>query len=386
MAASSAAMAQSASATPNNSQTPAMLDMNDVSVLFPLPQPADWNTLPQAATVGAHGELLPRAFVERLPTLLQGVKNSNLYADIYAMGFRIDPCFTEGPPPVRCQPQIRMVWQPLLKVDDTTSTIDVTLHTFYQLTEQEFAALVRELRNLKASVVPSTGNTPLSVNPILQNEGPRGEYRKKLFEILYSFTGRTRLTRITFMPLFGRETVWFFGGVDIRDGEFTSIRIPRLKDGENTLQQFANVILPDPTSFKGGIFPAPQDPENLNVLLTDSSKLTSENEEEIVSAVRAAFRFENPQLHNPGTVDCVSCHAAQPAKAWALRQYPSLNLEQMLAQNIYRNADNNLQNPSPLLDRTNVVRIFGYFTEKPFVAQRVINESSEVVNYIRQNY
>lgn len=367
-------------------QQPAALDMNDVSVLFPLPSPGDWDTLPQAATAAAQGELLPREFVERLPTLLQGVKNSRLYADIYAMGFRIDPCFTEGPPPARCQTQIRMVWQPLLKLGDTTSTVDVTLHTFYQLTEDEFASLVQQLRVLKGSVTSPSEMVPLSVSPILQREGPRGEYRKKLLEILYTFTGRARLSRITFMPLFGRETVWFFGGVDIKDGELTSIRIPRLKDGENTLQQFANVILPEPTSFKGGIFPAPEDEENLNILLTDSSKLNAENEEDIIRAVRAAFRFENPQLHNPGTVDCVSCHAAQPAKAWALRQYPALNLEQTLAQNIYRNADNNLQNLSPLLDRTNIVRIFGYFTDKPFVAQRVINESSEVVNHIRQNY
>lgn len=364
----------------------AVLDMNDVSVLFPLPEPAHWNTLPQAGTEAAHGTLLPRAFVERLPTLLQGVKNSILYSDIHAMGFRIDPCFTEGHAPAKCQTQIRMVWQPLIKLGDKTSTIDVTLHTFYQLSETEFSQLVQKFRALKANQTQISEQSPLTVHPVLQREGPQGEYRKKLLEILYEFTGRERLSRITFMPLFGRETVWFFGGVDIRDGEFTSIRIPRLKEGENTLQQFANVILPDPTSFKGGIFPAPQDEENLNLLLTDSTKLKPENEEDIIRSVRAAFRFENPKLHNPGTVDCVSCHTAQPVKAWAIRQYPALNLEQSLSQNIYHNAENNLQNPSPLQDRTNIVRIFGYFTDKPFVAQRVINESSEVVNYIKQNY
>lgn len=363
------------------------LDLNDVSILFPLPKADAWSALPQASSAGMHGVLLPADYVNRLPMLLQGVKNSVLYPDLRAVGLRVDPCFMEGLAPVRCQPQIRMIWQPLILVNGKTSTLDVTLHSFYRLKAEEFAALVTELKNLKQSLAePAPEPAALGVHPRLLAEGPDGNFARKLLSILYRYTGRGNLSRITFMQLFGRETVWIFGGVDIQGGKFTAIGIPRLEPGKNTLQQFTNLVLPDPAWFRGGLFPAPESGENLNILIEDSRKLAPEHEEEIIAAVRSAFRFENPRLHNPGTVDCVSCHAAQPARAWAVRQYPWLNLEQTNADSIYYDSANNLRNLSPLQDRTNIVRMFGYFADQPFVAQRVINESAEVVNYLRRNY
>ena len=88
-----------------------------------------------------------------------------------------------------------------------------------------------------------------------------------------------------------------------------------------------------------------------------------------------------PKLHNPGTVDCVSCHVAQPAKIWAMRQYPWLQLDNVSRDIIY-NSKLNIRNMSPMQMHTNIVRAFGYFMNQPFVAQRTINESAEVVNYL----
>jgi hypothetical protein len=131
--------------------------------------------------------------------------------------------------------------------------------------------------------------------------------------------------------------------------------------------------------------PAATDSENLNILVGDSRKLAPENEQDIIAAVKSAYRFENPNSHNPGTVDCVSCHVAQAAKTWALRQYPWLQMD-ILHQNEIYSSDRDLRNLSPMQPHTNILRTFGYFMNRPFVAQRTINESAAVIKYINENF
>lgn len=356
------------------------LDLNDVSVLLPLPSASEWSLLPKADTVANRGVLLPKSIVvEKIPTLLQMVHNESLYQHIYSVGFRIDPCFHEGPAPVKCKTQIRMIWQPLLKRGEQTFTTDVTLHTFYELTAEDFKKLIQEIKQLKLQASVSTDGEALLVNPVLKTEGLRGPYYNKLMAIIYQYIGQENLSRITFMQLFGGETVWFFGGIDIKNNEITRITIPRINAA---VQQFANTMT---TTFKGGIAPAPKQADNLNIVLADSNILDQTKEEDIINVVKSAFKFENPNLHNPGTLDCVSCHVAQPVKVWALNKFPQLNLDSVSREFIYT-ADSNLLNTSPMQGNTNIARIFGYFENQPIAAQRVINESAEVVKYLKTNY
>ncbi|MEQ1723386.1 MAG: hypothetical protein ABL930_09440 [Pseudobdellovibrio sp.] len=356
------------------------LDLNDVTLLLPLPIASEINLLPVANTEAALGALLPKSIVvEKIPTLLQLTPNETLYPLLHAVGFRVDPCFKEGSDAsVKCKTQIRVVWQPLTTKGDKVSSIDVTLHTFYELSESQFQSLVTELKQLKLHATVSTDNIPLLVNPVLRKEGLNGPYYKKLLAIFYKYIGEINLSRITFMQLFGGETVWFFGGIDIKNAEVTRITIPRI---HNTIQQFANTLT---TSFRGGIAPAPKQADNLNIFLGDSSQLTLANEEDIIKAAKAAFKFENPKLHNPGTVDCVSCHLAQPVRVFAMKEFPQLNLDLLGTDFIY--TGENLLNNSSLQNNTNVARIFGYFEDQPITTQRVINESAEVVKYIEANY
>ena len=67
------------------------LDLNDVSVLFPLPGNDQWSLLPAGETEAAKGQLLPKSYVTQLPVLLQGTENEKLYPSLRAVGFRIDP-------------------------------------------------------------------------------------------------------------------------------------------------------------------------------------------------------------------------------------------------------------------------------------------------------
>jgi hypothetical protein len=295
------------------------------------------------------------------------------------VGLRIDPCFNEQVGPVKCEKQIRLVWQPLKIIDSIVTTTDASLHSFYRLSDAEFEILTNELKSITENYPDrAKGQTYLQINPILKKEGLTGSYFQKLTQIIERFTGESQLTRITFMQLSGSGDVWIFGGFNIQNHQMIPIQIPRLNKA--LTQEFRNSAAPSPFWFLGGMYPQPKQAVNLNILVQDSRKLSPENETEIIEATRAAFQFENPKLNNPGTVDCVSCHVAQPAKAWAMKQYPWFNLDQQLAGDIYESSENDIRNGSPMQIHTNILRSFGYFMNRPFVAQRTINETSEVVN------
>ena len=367
------------------------LNLNDISVLLPLPETDKWNTLFQPEQTGARGALLPRSYIiEHIPTLLQFTENAKLYPDLRVIGFRIDPCFTEGRGPVKCKQQIRFVWQPLNIVDEKTQTVDVALHSFYELNDLEFKKLIQQLKDLKQthSELDQTANTALSVHPVIFQQGLEGSYNQELQKIILSYVGQQNLSRITFMQLFANETVWFFGGIDIlSDGSIKKISIPRINF---TLQQFINSAPPAraSTSFLGRIFPVPdQKEDNINILLSDSRLLDARSEKEIVESVKSAYKMENPSLHNPGTLDCVSCHAAQPARIWAETNFANFDYSD-LSKIVYKPSPTgqNLVNVSPLKNLTNIVRIFGYFDDKPIVTNRAINETNEAVYVIQNNY
>lgn len=358
------------------------LDLSDVSILFPLPKTESWNQLPSGKSPAKFGELLPLSIFKQLPQLLSLAPNERIYSAMHVVGVRVDPCFHEGPTPLKCHAQIRMVWQPLADDAGETSTFDAAIHTFYDLTTDEFKDLLNSLQQHKSSHTQSTEFKPLGINPILKSAGLESDYYKNLIKIIFQFTGEKKLSRVTFMQLFMNGNIWEFGGFDISNSSLKPINIPRINA---FTQKFKNSASPRPIWFNGGMAPEPQDVENLNILTRDSRVLAPQNEAEIIEATKSAFKFENPTLHNPGTVDCVSCHIAQSAKIWSMRQYPWLNLDVVSKNEIYA-SDRDIRNLSPMQIHTNILRSFGYFMDIPFVAQRTINESAEVIKYINSNF
>jgi hypothetical protein len=94
-----------------------------------------------------------------------------------------------------------------------------------------------------------------------------------------------------------------------------------------------------------------------------------------------SLQFENPKTHNPGTIDCVSCHIAQATHLWVEKNFKTDLWSQELKPHQYQsslNLKNNSINPS----HTNRVRSFGYFEDEPIFSQRVINESAEVIKLL----
>lgn len=364
-------------------------DLYDVSVLLPLPPVDAVDRLPGPLSDAQFGPLLPKAIYDQLPPLTVENKET-IWKDLRLVGFRVDPCFAEGLGPFKCRAQVRMVWQPVrvktFERDGVTQKYvgadDAAMHTFYELNRDEFEVLLSKMVGMKKRSGQAK-DRPLLVHPVLAKEGLTGPYFKELWNLVLAFTGENRMSRVTFMQVSAGENMWVFGGFDLASGKLVEMEIPRVSKMKS--QAFLNNSLPRPFWFNGGIFPEPQDEENLNILTRDSRKLTQADEESVIAAVKAAVRFENPNKHNPGTVDCVSCHVAQAARIWSMRQFPWLMLDQVHKDEFFV-FNRDLTNTSPMQPHTNVVRAFGYFENRPIVAQRTINESAAVIDYLEKNF
>jgi len=356
------------------------LEISDVSILYPLPEIGDWQDL---ISVQDAPELLPYSVFD-LAKFLINQPNDRTYPTLHVVGARVDPCFTEGTGPVRCQPQIRFVWQPLVKSDQGTSTIDASVHLFFHLSEEELRELVNSLRSLRRDQ-PSTPTTTLGVHPILAAQGLKGPYARELRRLFLKTVEGKKIQRMTFMKLKGVDDMWFFGGFDLKNGQYQPIRIPLL---DNVVEQeFINsmAMRPRPAQFQGGIFPAADVEPSMELIARDSLYAEDLTEEQIRSMVRSIASFENPQNHNPGTLDCVSCHLTRAMLTWADRRFPVWNLQLEYQKAKYQSTDFDLTDWGDLKAQTNVLRMFGYFEQTPLVAPRTLNESVEVVKFLKDD-
>lgn len=356
---------------------------HDVSVLFPLPEEIGTDPLLRPDSMGKDGILIPQNLFDALPVLAFPADNRELRRAMRAVGIRLDPCFPGGgPPPQQCRAQIRIVWQPLvLDPRGRVTTVDVALHSFYDLTHEEFRRLKQDLFNIKGSFPSFDASAPLGVHPLLMKEGVKSPFLERFQDLILSWTGEKRLSRLTFMQLAGGGVTWIFGGFDRTTTGFQRLLIPRIG---SVVQAFFNRADPaDHFSFSD-LRPTPQGSDVLNRLVLESSGVDPEKDRtQIIESVIAANRIENPDFHSPETMDCVSCHVAQPARLWAVRTFPALRLDQLGAPFAYRSTFN-LSNLSPVRENTKNTRAFGYFESDVALSQRTINESAAVARYLNE--
>ncbi|WP_374029712.1 hypothetical protein [Bdellovibrio bacteriovorus] len=157
------------------------------------------------------------------------------------------------------------------------------------------------------------------------------------------------------------------------------IKIPRISRGA---QAFVNFAVPSDHFERGFISPEATGEDSFSKVIIDSDKMKVGNEELLHKELRAIYRIENPHDFNPENMDCASCHVAQIARVWLERNRADLKIENLWSQHAYKNAAHSLENVSPALKNTQIIRAFGYFGEEAAISQRVINESAEVADAV----
>ncbi|AKU95973.1 hypothetical protein AKJ09_02637 [Labilithrix luteola] len=355
---------------PVNPGDPGDLDLSDVSVLFPLSTTE--NRMWKASDEAAYGALLPPAILAKLPPLLptRGGPPGSLDT-LRVVAMRLDPCFPSiALAPDGCRAQVRLVLQ-LVSDGAKVSAEDAAVHVFYELPTSELDALVAQLLDLKKQAGVNSTRKPLGVHPALAAETNGGPFTDGLRKAVFARIGAARLVRVTTMSVVQAGFQWRFEGFEVSDAaKGTTSPIDIAKAGIAS-QEFVG-------SRPETILPAAATDDDIHGLFVGADGVRPA-QADLDSGARAALRIENPKTRDVETTSCASCHAAGPALR---RAENTFGVSVVDAPEAYQNADFDLSTPFAGTE-TNQIRAFGWFFTQPQVSARVVNDSAEVVSFLR---
>lgn len=377
----------------------APVEMNDVSVLFPLADHADEADGYLAAwDDGRGGKLFPQLtytsgtsipdFVAEMtvgkPLSAPSFEPGLDYGGLRMVSFRVDPCAGVAGPisePDSCQNQLRIVFQPLYLDPIAVAATDDGVHASYSLTREELVSLVGELTNLRQAQGADDDRGPLRVHPLLAMQGLHGPYAKGLRAIVTKYAGQQNLTRFTRFVGGSSHSSWTFESyVVAADGRATPTSIPTL-DPSIFGDTFA---VPGPRDLESNGTLSTTSSDNIQLLVTRSKAMVA-RETDQRKAFGAAVRVLNPDVHSSATIDCVSCHLAGPAASLtggALGLSMEASPDVFSADPAFISAEQ-MRSVTPVRpDKDLNVHMLGYLVRDPMIATRVINETAAVVTYL----
>ena len=346
--------------------------LNDVTYLYPLPEHAHRIFL---RSIENH---VSNEILNDLPRLSVRHEKEVLNKMIYAVAIRIDPEFN----------QIRVVWQPITNgPQNKITTLDMALHSFYQLSTHEFRNLLQEIISWKQKYsIDTNSSSPLNIHPAFyqKSEKENSQVIIDLNELFFKYCRYDNTIKVTAMVLRGANDMWAFMGFDIDrlSQKRSPIVIPRT--ASSTAQRFVNQAVPALFFENAIISPLAfnYQEDSLENFVQKAIQMPQLTEDEVLKYLNISNRFENPHLHNTNSLDCVSCHIAQPAREWIFRNiHQNLTSRQDMAF-IYQNAHHNLTNLSAEILNTSQIRGLGYFGRNIAISQRVIHESAEAADYL----
>ncbi len=339
---------------------------SDVTFLVPL-SASDATMANLAKSRGRYGVLVPRGHFDNIAAtapLTVVDEPDALYEALTVVAVRLDPCFVEGSGESACQSQVRLVLQPVIPAAPGASeltTRDAAVHAFYAVPRAELDDLVAAMSRLRAGDGMSLGVHP---DP------------KRAMALVLRYVGAERLVRITHMSVHSSNEAWIFGGFDIIPvpadpdaGQRRAIPIVGIdqdEDGDTANDdrfRFEQHLTSTGATedLDATLIPAPIiEPDIVDFLASTRRAALAPAARE--ASLAALDRLLDPGHHNPGTVDCASCHIATSALRFATRD----TAEQ---------ADL----VSPAYDDTRNQRMFGYFGAVPSISLRVHLETDAVV-------
>jgi hypothetical protein len=378
--------------------------VNDLSILLPLPASAaefSANTIPPSEScVG--GPLVPQALHQQV-TAGSGQLD---YASLRVVSARLDPCFGQRGPitdPSTCHAQLRLVFEPIL-FEGRAVADDAAVHAFYALSQSEFDATLAQVIALRAANQPagtaSMDLGPLAVHPILKSQGLSGAMARGLRGIICQHAGAARLTRLAMLtslifpnalvtgPVVPHVTpagTWTLGAFDISGGMPTAFVIPTLPDRATSVAFLEDTA----ATIDGRSAPNSTSPDNPQ-LLASAQGAAQASASARQSAFNAALRVENPNLHNTDTIDCASCHLAQPGRILVGQRQFGLsaagNPNAFVANAAFVPAADVAQTTTIDVNNGLNIHAFSYKGQEPMIIQRVINETAAILADIKSRH
>lgn len=340
----------------------APLALADLSILFPLPERAD--DLWPAHAVGARGALLPASLtLPRLSLASDYVDAATEYPALRVVALRLLPCFREGGTSAPCQPQIRLVLQPLEPGDRGVRMADAALHAFYDVTAAELRDLAERIRGARVQSRLAIDRTKLVVHPVLESEGPAGRFGTTLREAVLAVVGAQNLVRVTALALGSKNNDWSFLSFAVHDGALVPMPLPQTPDATHAQSLVSDGM--------GGHLQLAVDPVGtLEDTLEPVYRAGFSVDPAVAQLVYPrVLRIENPRTHDTGTVDCVSCHVAPGVRRFLDAQVPGLDRNEAFRSDIAYQVDD-----EAYVD-TSIVHMFSYRARNPLVSPRVVHET-----------
>jgi hypothetical protein len=369
---------------PSGCAGPCELGVNDVSVLFPLPtdeteRAAFLWLVPRA---GEQGPGFPLDLVDELPTLNADLPSAAGYPAAMITALRFDPCFPRlgGP---SCQAQLRLIAQPVFPgPSGTTMLDDAAAHLFYALDPSEADAVLDKLRALRdGSPVATAG--PLGIHPGLaaDRHGATGAAIRALVVAHCRADNLTRITANTFA-----FDNWGFHRFDRHGDQFVRQELAAMIEVDTSqtwLRQAQHDDLDDPT---GTIVPAPADGFEYLLARASFSAGAPVDAGRARDAATRLLAIENPELTDPESTDCASCHLATQARLFAARH--GVAFDAATRYTPPAGVDASLVLDPALAGNLGATIAFGWHTRTrdqrsmPSISQRTVNESAAIAAYL----
>ena len=358
------------------------LELSDVSILLPLPHVQE---LPLSLQPSSGQGLIPSSVTEKLPKLVASIEKQKAYDELlHVVAIRIDPCFFESNTfsPLACRREIRLVWQPLLANGDQVIAKDAAVHSFYDLSPADWSTFIKRYRALVAKY-PSSPGAKLSVSSHFQG-GYAGSYWQELRALIVDYANPSRLARVTLMSLDFNENQWAFRGWEISSAAAAMKPIQIAAIGGTG--QVVALLQGNSLDFRSTVFPTSQG--EIGLWFYDNSQTVGEHfsTDKLSEFISHQIEIENPLKHNPGTIDCASCHLAMATIQWGERNHAEWNWNSMRLESEFRSRYPTIgtvdggTGPVP----TNRLRAFGYFNQAPMISTRTANETAHVLEQLNE--
>jgi hypothetical protein len=348
------------------------LGLNDVSVLLPLPVDGAAAGYLTPESAGMKGALLPRAIYDQVPSFPVVPADGLAYERMRVVALRFDGC---GGLPTDCHGEVRLVMQP---IQDDGSARDSALHLFYRLTPQALAEVVDGLRALRAAAPEAPVDGPLDVHPSLVTQGVGGPYAQGLKALVLAHAGQENLTRVTFFLRAPPVTeVWFFGGLEPKDGVWSPMTIVGLGEGNQRV-----ILSRVPNGHEFDVTPAATSPEDGRLFLSSEGTIEATDEQR-ARTMASYLRVENPKTWVPDQLPCAGCHLATYVTAHTRRTF---GIDTSRAPERFVSATRSLLLKGRAETTPASLRAFGWFGREPMIAQRTVNETAAVLDDLESRF
>lgn len=362
------------------------LDMNDVTILLPVPRPEEENLLIKTSDVTRTGELLfpaDRLFVG-FELDVQERRTRSSQADAFrVIGIRLDHFLR--------QLYINLVWQ---KPENGRINKHVSIHSTHTIFDLPlFLSKLEELNHKNRRRFSQT-RLPLQVNPTIKAEGFSGPYYQELKKIIMAHIGPA--FKVTFRSSRRSDGLSGFAGWELpinlnQPSTAQFAPIPEYQAGQEepflnwqtylpfTYLQVKNKLYSQIKTV-GGIPPFVT--KNFQPLIEDVDSASTLSEREVLEMVGRVYMVENPRII-PGVVqtECLSCHFAQQVRIVTSKIRPNLPFEKFAERLIFKSSQYNLQNLN-LAQSNNFTIALGYAENTPLWSQRVINETADTLEML----